>query len=366
MTEEKVISAPKREFDAPTYVALKCDAINNFFRDAGLDAVVVGLSGGVDSAVVYSLLLHAAHLPDSPIKRVRGLMMPIDCATGVTDQDGTVNRSQELIDVCKTRYKSLFDSKRADYRGLSLGGAYDAMVQEANSRERYDFNGDEGFKTSDWTDGQMASVLRTPMFYYQAAILQQQGFRSVVSGTTNRDEGSYIGFFGKGSDGMVDIQPIADIHKSEVYAVAKVLNVPEAITSVAPKGDVWDDRTDEQMIGAPYWFLEAYLGAKCGVGFGRWFEKHGLDYNYPWDVYMGTVAEGDDGWKTWTNGDHLERYNKWWAENAYIWYDHDREQHEGWVRNIEDLHQTNLHKYQVGSPAHFIDVMERKVPGGWQ
>src|SRR5690606_27646773 len=115
------------------------------------------------------------------------------------------------------------------------------------------------FEQNNWDEGQLASIVRTPCLYYNAAILQSQGFKSIVVGTTNRDEGSYIGFFGKASDAMVDLQPIADIHKSEVYEVAKLLNIPQEIIDAKPRGDVYDGRCDEEMIGAPYWFLEMYL-----------------------------------------------------------------------------------------------------------
>ena len=80
-----------------------------------------------------------------------------------------------------------------------------------------------------------------------------------MSGTTNRDEGAYIGFFGKASDGMVDLQPIADIHKSEVYAIAKILNIPEYIINASPKGDVWNNKLDVEMIGAPYDIVEVFI-----------------------------------------------------------------------------------------------------------
>jgi hypothetical protein len=61
-----------------------------------------------------------------------------------------------------------------------------------------------GIKGTAWASGQLVSYLRTPMLYYQTALLTEQGFRSIACGTTNRDEGSYIGFFGKASDGSID------------------------------------------------------------------------------------------------------------------------------------------------------------------
>jgi len=143
---------------------------------------------------------------------------------------------------------------------------------------------------------------------------------SIVSGTTNRDEGAYLGFYGKGSDGMVDLQPIADIHKSEVFKTSKLFNIPNEVIEAVPSGDVWDGRNDEQMIGAPYQFIEAYL---------IMLEKNRLDL----------LDELEIG---------------------------DKEKAKLWISNIEKIHKTNLHKYKVGLPARFIDVMPRCVPGGWQ
>jgi len=300
-----------RPFNAQEYIDKKVNAINKFFFRAKLDSVVIGISGGVDSALVLALFVEAAKRPGSRLKQIRCLAMPIH-GSGVTGQDATINKGHLLLDTYK-------DCGILVYRHLDLTDAYNAMVSQAYAQD-----------TSDWTDGQMASVLRTPMFYYQAAILQKRGYKSIVAGTTNRDEGAYIGFFGKASDGMVDLQPIADIHKSEVYKVAELLGVPAIITNDAPRGDVWDNKTDVEMIGAPYSFLQKLVETKCGI-----YKTYAQD--------LEQAAHQYQRWILLRTGDE-----KIWAEN------------------IEKLHKTNKHKYQVGSPAHFIDVMERCVPGGWQ
>jgi NAD+ synthetase len=294
----------KRNFDVDSYVEEKTFKINSFFREAGLDAAVIGISGGVDSAVAMALLKKAQEDEDSPIKVVRGVVAPI-YGDGVTGQDEAAQKAIKML-----------DEFNCEYSYTDLTDAYDAMVQCKS----------EGLGEKEaWTNGQMASVLRTPMFYYQAAILQSMGYKSLVVGTTNRDEGSYIGFFGKASDAMVDLQPIADIHKSEVYQVAEALGVPDEIIQATPKGDVWDSRVDEQMIGAPYHFLEDYLLL--------------LEYLGERDVRPDLFIKGAQ--------------------------QHFEEKELRWIHNIEKIHSTNSHKYQVGMPSHFIDVLPRKIPGGW-
>lgn len=308
MTEniQKIIDEQrqKRNFNVEEYIKMKCKAINSFFKINGLDAAVIGLSGGVDSAVVLALLHKAMEDENSPLKKVRCLIMPI-IGNGVTDQLEAASKAVTLA-----------EKFGAEYKFLDLSEAYNAMV---------DLNEDELGEKEAWTNGQMASVLRTPMFYYQAAILQAQGYKSLVVGTTNRDEGSYIGFFGKASDAMVDLQPIADIHKSEVYQVAEELGVTKEIRFATPKGDVWDYRVDEEMIGAPYHFLEDYL---------LFLQHCGENTMNPHFIIENILEILSDETKK-------------------------------WIENIEHIHNTNKHKYEVGMPSHFIDVLPRKIPGGW-
>lgn len=292
----------KRGFEASNYLNKKIIAINTFFKNAGLNAAVVGISGGVDSALVAALLVEVALQPNSPLQKVRCVIAPIE-GEGTT---GQTLATQKAVEQCQLLQQK---TTKFEFQLHNLTNAYQAIINDSNTQER-----------SAWTKGQMASVLRTPAFYYHAAILQELGYKSLVVGTTNRDEGAYIGFWGKASDAMVDLQPIADIHKSEVYQLANLLNVNKLILDDAPRGDVWDGRNDEQMIGAPYWFLELYQLL--------------LEYGEE-ETFEATL-----------DVESLTLYQQY-------------------KTNIEQLHQQNKHKYQVGSPAHFIDIMNRKIPNGW-
>lgn len=280
-----------RNFNVEDYVIKKAYKINDFFKENHLDSAVVGISGGVDSAVVYKLLKLASKEFNSPIKRVDGLIMPIECS-GTTGQSKAINLARFVVDE-----EIIYD------------------LTEACKQYTSKF-----MDISPWTVGQIASILRTPMLYGHAAYLQQNWYKSIVVGTTNRDEGSYIGFYGKASDAMVDLQPIADIHKMEVYECARVLGVPIEIINRKPTGDVYDGSLDEDTIGAPYWFIQMYL-----------LIRECPDINF------------------------IKFFN---AEEKAIYYKY--------ADNIEAIHNKNEHKYRVGMPSYFIDVMPRAIPGGWK
>jgi NAD+ synthetase len=280
----------RRGFDVYEYIQKKIEAINNFFWQEGLDACVLGLSGGVDSAVTLGLLKVAQKCKGSPIIEVLPLILPIH-GKGTTGQTAATRKAFQVAHHFKSKFKTIECSE-----------AYQNIV-------------DQAVGLTPWVQGQFASALRAPVLYFHAAILQNAGLKSIVCGTTNRDEGGYIGFYGKSSDMMVDLQPIADIHKSEVYKVARYLNIPEEIVNDKPRGDVWDGKTDEEMIGTSYDMVELFT----------------LIRDFKVDLSPEQLHELKP---------HFEQ--------------------------IYRMNSINAHKYKVGQPCRFIDEMPRKVQGGWQ
>jgi len=288
-----------RGFRTDAVLAAKLGRLTAWFTDQELDAAVVGVSGGIDSAVTLALLQRAASTPGSPLRRVVAAIIPIDTA-GATGQQQATERARAV----------------AEATGAETWEIPFAEVQDAAARS---LERGSGLAFDDRAAGQLLSTLRTPALYGAVALLQAHGRRPVVVGTTNRDEGAYLGFFGKASDAMVDLQPLSDLHKSEVRALASVLGVPTAVIDAEPSGDVWDGRTDAEMIGVGYDGVELVLRLR----------ELGLD---PAAVAAGLA-----------DGDHLLAAD----------------------RAVARLHLVNAHKYAVGSPAVHLDVMPRAVPGGW-
>ncbi|MDB4934109.1 MAG: hypothetical protein JWP87_1081 [Labilithrix sp.] len=274
-----------RAFDAREVAEAKIGRLTRWFDEQRLDAAVVGVSGGVDSALVLALLHAASKAPGSKLRRVVALLLPIG-GPGATGQAEASARGRRVA-----------DALGAEVWEAPLTGGLAAIVASLSKASSLAFDA--------WAEGQCLSVVRTPALYGAAALLQAHGYRSVVVGTTNRDEGAYLGFFGKASDGMVDLQPISDLHKSEVRALARHLGVPDEIVTAVPAGDVHDGRVDEEMIGASYDEVETVLRLR-----------------------------------------ELERD----VSHA----------------SIERQHAKNRHKYVAGDPAVHLDVMPRGVPGGWR
>ena len=295
----------KRGFNVNLYLENKIKLINNFFRDEKLDSAVIGLSGGIDSAVVVALLCKAAQEENSPLKKIQGISMPI-YTLGVSGQHAAATIVQSDF---VPNYLVQFE--QFEYRWANLTKAMQGYLYAEDTETQF-------------TVGQLAAIVRTPYLYFSVAKLQSRGYNPIVVGTTNRDEGAYIGFFGKASDAMVDLQPIADIHKSEVYQLAKLLGIPETIINRIPVGDVWDGSTDYDLIGASYDNVEYFQLLD--------------DYDVP---RIDGINSLDHVMKK------LELQNEFGA--------------------IINIHKKNAHKYKVGMPSRFIDFMPRKTNknGGW-
>lgn len=199
--------------------------LKDYATNAKVNGFVIGISGGIDSAVTSTLCAKTG-------LKVVCVEMPIHQPTS------HVSRGQEHIAQLKKRFSNVED------RLVDLTPVF------------------EEFKTEVSLDGPQATVdmalantrarLRMTTLYYHAGLLGL-----LVAGTGNKVEDFGVGFYTKYGDGGVDLSPIADLMKSEVYQIGEFLKVPESIMKAAPSDGLFGDaRSDEDQIGASYPELE--------------------------------------------------------------------------------------------------------------
>lgn len=185
---------------------------------------VVGVSGGVDSALVSCLCALTC------MKTVL-LQMPINRTPGPISK-----RAQEHCDWLERKYN------------------YDKVVQYSHDLTGCfaEFNNNSPFAASGLADANLRSRLRMCALYRVA-----NTENLFVVGTGNKVEDYGVGFFTKYGDGGCDISPIGDLLKSEVRELARYLGVAEEIVNAVPTDELWSDtRSDESQIGASYDELE--------------------------------------------------------------------------------------------------------------
>ena len=200
--------------------------LKDYATSANVKGYVVGVSGGIDSAVVSTLCAMTG------LKTLL-LEMPIR-----QNQD-EVNRAWEHIDDLKKRFSNV------EAKSVNLSPAFEELYKT------FDVN-DEDYPAEKLAFANTRSRLRMLTLYHYGQI---NGL--LVCGTGNKVEDYGVGFFTKYGDGGVDVSPIADLYKTEVYALAKSLNLVESIQNAIPADGLWDEaRTDEQQIGATYPELE--------------------------------------------------------------------------------------------------------------
>ena len=206
-------------------IAYIVDWLKNYATNANMKGFVIGISGGIDSAVTSTLCAKTG-------LDLLCLEMPIHQGKNqVTRADRHIDwLMQNFPDVNRqmVALTPVFDTLVAAFP--EVDNEQDRFMSLANTRAR----------------------LRMTSLYYFAAL---KGY--LVAGTGNKVEDFGVGFYTKYGDGGVDLSPIADLLKSEVYEIAKVLGVNQEIIDAAPTDGLWgDSRTDEDQIGASYPELE--------------------------------------------------------------------------------------------------------------
>ncbi|MFV8468311.1 NAD(+) synthase [Mycoplasma sp. VS42A] len=198
------------------------EVINNFLQDylakSKAEGFVVGISGGIDSALVYAIAKNL--MP----QRTYGIVMPVgqmldSDLSDIAKLEATFYDKFEVVDLSKT-FNAIYDAVNVN-NPLAI----------ANIKPR----------------------LRMTTLYAKA-----QDKNALVLGTDNLDE-TFIGYFTKYGDGGVDLLPISRLTKGEVRFLAQLLNVPQEIISKAPSAGLWENQTDESELGFSYAQLDFYL-----------------------------------------------------------------------------------------------------------
>ncbi len=202
------------------------DHITNWLKEyserSKTNGFVIGISGGIDSAVTSTLCAMTG-------KRLIVLNLPIK------QHQNEYYRSVEHIDWLKKNFKNV-ESDTVELSDIFKG--FETDLPESIQDHL--------------TMANVRSRVRMITLYAFAS-----HHKLLVAGTGNKIEDFGIGFFTKYGDGGVDLSPIADLTKSEVYALAAELNIVETIQKARPTDGLYaDDRTDEDQIGASYPELE--------------------------------------------------------------------------------------------------------------
>lgn len=197
-------------------------------QEAGMNGAIVGISGGIDSAVVAHLIKRA--FPNHSL----GLIMP--CKSNPKDQEDALKVVEScgidhhVIDLTET-HRVLFGEIEKQLKEKEQWNEQAARLGDANTRAR----------------------LRMTTLY---AVANNYGY--LVVGTDNAAEW-HTGYFTKYGDGGVDLVPLVHFTKGEVREMARILGVPEEIITKAPSAGLWEGQTDENEMGTTYEMIDKYL-----------------------------------------------------------------------------------------------------------
>ena len=199
--------------------------LKDYAESSKMNGFVVGVSGGIDSAVTSALCAKTG-LP------VLCVEMPIYQA------ESKVSRAKLHIENLKKSFPNVSSTN------FDLSGVFDTF----KNQDLFDSD----HHLLDLSLANTRARLRMTTLYYFAGLKKY-----LVAGTGNKVEDFGVGFYTKYGDGGVDLSPIADLMKSEVYALGKLLEVTKSIINAAPTDGLFgDNRTDEDQIGASYDELE--------------------------------------------------------------------------------------------------------------
>lgn len=201
-----------------------CDFIRNETYRIGITKAVIGLSGGIDSAV--SAYLSAKALGS---ENVFCLLMPYKTSS-----------PDSLTDAMKV-VKDL----KVNYRKIDITGPVDSIVKETGEKD-----------ISNVRKGNIMARIRMILLYDESAAKN-----ALVIGTSNKSE-ILLGYSTIFGDSASAINPIGDLYKTQLISLAKYLGVPDEIINKKPSADLWQGQTDENELGFTYEKVDKYLFKK--------------------------------------------------------------------------------------------------------
>ena len=215
------------------------DWINNYCDSASYKpkALVVGISGGIDSSVVSTLCANTGRktiVLTMPIKQIK------------SQHDLSLTHAKWL----KQKYKNV------EHHLLDMDKIFTSFSEVLNN-----FDNEHGYANS-------RARLRMATLYQVAA-----ANKGIVVGTGNKVEDFGVGFYTKYGDGGVDISPIADCNKTQVWELGRYLGVSDDIINTPPTDGLWDDgRNDVQQLGMSYEELEKAMEDKNDPNYKKYLE----------------------------------------------------------------------------------------------
>jgi NAD+ synthase len=205
----------------------KAQFISNWIKDyvekmpSKAQSLIIGISGGIDSSVSSTL---------SAMTGIKTIVLSMPIKQKSSQHDLSLKHQEWLV--------KNFDNVEA--HTLNLDKLFETFESTLSN-----FDSEHGMANS------RARIRMTTLYQVAAAN------KGIVVGTGNKVEDFGVGFYTKYGDGGVDISPIADCNKSEVWEIGKSINILQEIIDAAPTDGLWDDgRTDEGQLGLKYEELE--------------------------------------------------------------------------------------------------------------
>ena len=217
--------------DTSTRIEKTVKWLSDKVKETGTNGLVVGVSGGVDSAVVAFLAKKA--MPDNSL----GVILP--CGSSGED----IEDAWKVVEACGIQALEI------DLTDIHQNLAEKALEKAARIKE-------VGNSRKKIASANLKARLRMSTLYTAANALNY-----LVLGTDNAAE-TYIGYFTKYGDGGVDLLPIRHLKKRDVREWAKVLGVPECVIKKVPTAGLWEGQTDEEEMGTTYDMVDDFLEGK--------------------------------------------------------------------------------------------------------